>query len=126
MEENQESEKIFHEKNYVIVSQSRYLVHGKTYAMRNISSVDVYTVNGSYAVQIIILLIGLVLIAIENARIIGAIIKAISILLMALVKDKYAVRISTNAGEVNNIISKDMDYVQQIVNALNDAMIYRG
>lgn len=42
------------------------------------------------------------------------------------IKNQYAVRISTNAGEVNSIVSKDRDYIQKIVNALNEAIIHRG
>ena len=42
------------------------------------------------------------------------------------IKDEYSVRISSNSGEANGFRSKDKDYIQKIVNALNDAMIHRG
>lgn len=51
---------------------------------------------------------------------------SLGILLFISVKNEYTVRISTNAGEADSTISKDKEYIQKIVNALNDAMIHRG
>ncbi|GGE58864.1 DUF6232 family protein [Pedobacter psychrotolerans] len=61
-----------------------------------------------------------------DLRVFGLIPIAIGILILALIKNEFTVRISTNAGEVNSIMSKDRLYVQSIVNALNDAIVYRG
>ncbi len=40
-----------------------------------------------------------------------------------LLKDKYSVRINSNSGEVDGYISKDKELIQNIVNAVNNAII---
>lgn len=57
---------------------------------------------------------------------VGIIVIALGIWWLFSIKNEYAVRISTNAEEANSIISKDKDYIQKIVNALNNAIIHRG
>jgi hypothetical protein len=125
---NEKSEKVFYESTHVSVTQSRYIAHGKTYAIRNISSVSLHRIGASHAWQIIVLIIGMSLfISREPVGIcIGVGIAAGAIFWMAKTKDDYAVRISTNSGEVNSIVGKDKDYIQRIVNALNEAIIFRG
>jgi Zn-dependent membrane protease YugP len=126
MEENQvQQEKIFLKDNNVTVTQSRYIANSKTYTMRNISSVSLFTLKSSYTLEIILIILG-VIILIAGTIIIGGILVSIGILLMVLKKDEHAVRISTNSGEANSLTSKDKDYIKKIVNALNDAIVYRG
>jgi len=72
-----------------------------------------------------IILGGLMLLS-DASRVLGFILLAIGILILVLIKNEFTVRISTNAGEVNSIVSKDRSYVQNIVNALNDAIVFRG
>lgn len=69
---------------------------------------DIY-VNGSY--------IGINTIATWA----GIAIALIGILVTSLVKEKYAVRIATAEGEKNAVVSKEKEYVKQIVHALNEA-----
>jgi len=57
---------------------------------------------------------------------IGFVLLAIGLLLLFLIKNEFAVRISTNSGEANSIVSKDRTYVQRIVDGLNEAIIHRG
>lgn len=127
MENREEhTEKIFYNDEDVTITQSRYVTNTKTYAMRNISSVAIFEVSQNYSLQIILLLLGLVMLVVEDVRIIATIIIAISIYWIIKTKGKYAVRISTNAGETNSIVHTDKIYVKKVVNALNEAMIYRG
>jgi hypothetical protein len=51
----------------------------------------------------------------------GIAIALIGILITSLVKEKYAVRIATAEGEKNAVVSKEKEYVRQIVQALNEA-----
>lgn len=53
----------------------------------------------------------------------GAAIAALGILLIALVKEKYAVRIATAEGEKNAVVSNKREYIHQIINALNRAFM---
>lgn len=116
----------FYQDGTVTVTQSRFVTQSKTYAMRNISSVHIFEIEKNRVTPIIMILIGLPFLFSGDVFWIGLIIITLGILWLFTIKNEYAVRISTNAGEANSIISKDRIYIQKIVDALNDAIIYRG
>jgi hypothetical protein len=45
----------------------------------------------------------------------------IGLLVVAIVRERYAVRIATAEGEKNAVVSDKKEYISQIVNALNEA-----
>lgn len=45
----------------------------------------------------------------------------IGLLVVAVVRERYAVRIATAEGEKNAVVSDKKEYISQIVNALNEA-----
>jgi hypothetical protein len=51
----------------------------------------------------------------------GAFLILVSVLVMGLLHERYALRISTAEGEKDVIVSKQKEYVTQIINALNRA-----
>lgn len=116
----------FYQDGTVTVTQSRFVTQSKTYAMRNIPSVHIFEIEKNRVTPIIMILIGLPFLFSGDVFWIGLIIITLGILWLFTIKNEYAVRISTNAGEANSIISKDRIYIQKIVDALNDAIIYRG
>ncbi len=75
---------------------------------------------------VIFIVIGALLLLGESSRTAGAILLVSGIIWLTSIKDEYAVRISTNAGETNSLVSKDKSYIQEIVDALNEAIINRG
>jgi len=123
--ENQ-SETQFYQDSVVTVTQSRFVTQSKTYAMRNISSVHIFEIEKSRVGPIIMILIGFPFLFSGDIFWMGLIIIGFSILWFFNIKNEFAVRISTNAGEANSVLSKDRIYIQKIVDALNDAIIYRG
>lgn len=123
--ENQNETK-FYQDSSVTVTQSRFVTQSKTYAMRNISSVHVFEIIKSKTKAVLMIIFGLFFLFSKNIFWIGLIIIALGIWWLISIKNEYAVRISTNAGEANSIISKNKDYIQKIVNALNNAIIHRG
>jgi hypothetical protein len=125
MEINQ-PEKTFYQDQHVTVTQSRFIARGKTYAMRNISSVSIFKIEKSKTMPIIVAVIGILLLFGDDTKTFGGILAVIGIIWTLTLKDTYSVRISTNAGEANSLVSKDQTYIQKIVNALNDAIIHRG
>ncbi len=56
----------------------------------------------------------------------GVTILSLSALRFAYNKDKFALIVSTNSGEIKAIVSEDKEYITDIVDCLNDAIIYRG
>lgn len=123
--ENQPENQFYHD-GVVTVTQSRFVTQSKTYAMRNISSVHIFEIQKSRVGPIIMILLGFPFLFSGKIFWMGLIIIALAILWLFYIKNEYAVRISTNSGEANSILSKDRVYIQKIVDALNDAIIYRG
>ena len=58
------------------------------------------------------------------ALVIGAFIAFIGVLLLGLIRQRYAVRIATAEGEKDVVVSSRKEYIQQIVDALNAAYNY--
>ncbi|MBL0742954.1 DUF6232 family protein [Chryseolinea lacunae] len=52
---------------------------------------------------------------------IGAGLLLFGLIVMAIVRERYAVRIATAEGEKNAVVSNKKEYIAQIVNALNEA-----
>jgi hypothetical protein len=118
---------IFFQSSGVTVTQSRYIVDNKTFAMRNISSVHVGVIPAKRGFGILLIAIGFILlVSSADTRIGGVIVIILGTLFAFLPKDKFTVRISTNAGETDSLFSKDKKGIQKIVDALNEAMIHRG
>jgi hypothetical protein len=58
------------------------------------------------------------------ALIIGGLIAFIGVLLLGIIRQRYAVRIATAEGEKDVVVSSRKEYIQQIVDALNAAYNY--
>src|SRR5690606_9751844 len=54
----------------------------------------------------------------------GAALSLIGILVLGIVRERYAVRIATAEGEKNAVVSDQKEYVHQIVDAINQAISY--
>lgn len=126
METQLQNEITFYQDVNVTVTQSRYVTNSKTYAMRKISSVHIFEIVKSKTAPVLMIIMGVLMLFANDIRILGFIVLVVGILILALNKNEFTVRISTNAGEVNSIVSKDRLYVQNIVSALNDAIVFRG
>lgn len=119
-------ERTFYQDSAVTVTQSRFVVSGKTYAMRNISSVHVGKIEPSKTGATILLVLGILFCFSNDIRALGIVMLVLGAIWMLLLKNQYAVRISSNSGEANGLVSKDQNYITKIVDAVNDAMIHRG
>ena len=119
-------EKTFLQNGNITVTQSRFIVDSKTFAMRNISSVQVGVIPAKRGFGILLILIGIILLVSNDTRTGGIVVIAIGALFAYLPKDQFTVRISTNAGESDSLMSKDRQFIQKIVDALNEAMVHQG
>jgi hypothetical protein len=54
----------------------------------------------------------------------GLVLAVIGIIILAVTRERYAVRITTAEGEKNAIVSTKRDYIQQIVDALNRSFTF--
>jgi hypothetical protein len=120
------NEKTFYQDSNVLVTNSRLIINGKTYAIRNISSVANQEIPNNFSVEATLITIGLILLIFRTTRIIGILLIAGAIFIAFTHKNNFSVRINSNAGEIDGLISKDKEYVQKIVTAINDSIVYRG
>ncbi len=126
MDNSVQKEITFYQDATVQVTPTRYITHSKTYAMRNISSVHIFEIVKSRKAPVLIVLVGLLMLFSAEIRTVGVFVIALGILILFLIKNEFTVRISTNSGEINSIMSKDRAYIQNIVDALNEAIIHIG
>jgi len=118
----------------VAVTNMRIIIGGATYALRNVTSVKMMFTPPQLGVPILVLLGGIfvLLLAIvpfdpKNYEpiwgIFGGGIMAISILWMCCIRTKYHVDLSTSAGEVHLLTSKNKAYIETVVASINEAIV---
>jgi hypothetical protein len=127
----------------VVVTDSTLKVKNASYRLNGITKLCLWTIRPDRWPGILLLLLGIVAIACgymgvlpadlsiqtNNGSLdsnmvalwIGIALAVIGILVLALSKEKYAVRIGTAEGEKNAIVSYKREYIAQIVDALHSA-----
>ena len=126
-------EKTFFNEGNVTVTNSRFIVPGQTYAMSGITSVSKWIQKPSLKWPLILILVGALFIIIPLFAgggalwyLIGIVLIGIGIFLLIRNKPVYSVILSSASGEADAINSKDEDFIDRIVQALNDAIVVRG
>jgi hypothetical protein len=124
----------------VRITNCRAIVGSRTYSMANVSSVAVHTIPRPWPLPLLLLLVGAVgamwcgIMALNapndrEPRVLSValgIVGALGLLLLLLVRPKYAVRITAAGGESNALISHDRYFIERVVAALNQAIVHRG
>ena len=112
----------------VMVSNSRVILGGTTYSLRNITSVRTSKSRPSYAgPTVLVLLAAVCLFSAMGGDSTGALIFGIVALILGVIwatqlKPIGNLIISSASGEVKALTSKDLTYVQKIARAINDAI----
>lgn len=119
-------EKVFYQDSQVQVTQSRFVARSRTFAMRNISSVSIFKKEKSRFLEIVMIIAGLICLFNTSSLVFGLLLIVAAVLLLFLLKNEYTVRISSNSGESDGFISTDKELVEKIVDAVNEAIIFRG
>ncbi len=122
-----EIEKIFYQDANVLVTQSRIVAFGKTYAMRNISSVGM-SENSKLFLKIastIMLVFALIILYLRDYWM-GIAALGIAIIILFNARNEYVMIISSNSGDNNALSSKNRDYIQSVIDAINEAIVHRG
>ena len=122
-----ENEKIFYKDTNVLITQSRIVSYGKTYAMRNISSAGI-SKNSKLFLKIastFMLVFGLSSLYTEDYWL-GVTALGIAVILLLNSRDDYILVISSNSSDNNALSSKNRAYIQTVMDAINEAIVYRG
>lgn len=126
------TEAFLFDANGVKITSTRAILGGKTYAMSNISSVSIGMIPANRGKGYLALLIGafVLLAGIADASaggvVAGLLFLAVGYVLGILPKDTYLVKLGSASGEMDALSSTDRDFIDGIVNAMNEAIIQRG
>ena len=128
------AETTFYEKGLVKITNARVVLENRAYALANISSVTLGEKPANRKVGIIVAVIGLIIAACSGAAgdqgtfgiVFGVLMLGAGIVVAAIAKPMYTVRIGSAGGEVDGLLSKDRGSIQEIVSAVNEAIIRRG
>lgn len=118
-------ERTFFEQGDVKVTNARFISNGQTYAMRNVTSVKPFEQKPPRAMGVIIALVGLGVMASGNFMF-GVMALAAGLAVLFLIKPVYHVLLATSSGETRALKTKDRNYVNQVIQAINDAMVHRA
>lgn len=133
---------IYTDGHDVTVTDSTFKVKRAEYNITGITKYGLMILKPSRLPGVLLLLVGLVLLiggmlnmfsprmemgdqyvnANTMALLVGAGLSLIGVLILGLVRERYAVRIATAEGEKNAIVSRHKAYISQIVDALNRAL----
>lgn len=134
---------IYTDGDKVTVTDSTFYVRKQDYRLDGIIKHGLYVMRPSRVPAILLVLIGLVLMLAGFAEwipadtmrdvviggtafgvntvamAVGGLLALIGVITIGLLRDRYAVRISTAEGEKNVVVSSRKDYIAQIVDALS-------
>jgi RNA polymerase subunit RPABC4/transcription elongation factor Spt4 len=133
-EEEQIPEHEYLRDGNTVITRTRAIIAGKTYAMGLISSVQMVKISPKRTWPVILLVVGIMLAVAgfasgEEGTTCGGIGLVIAIgggAWLASLSDQYAVRIAAASGEMDALKDRDNKRIQKIVDALSQAITERG
>ena len=121
-------ETVFFESGGTRVTNARFVVNSKTFAMNGVTSVRQSLAPADIKGPIIAIIVGIVvfLAASGAAKIVGVVIAGIGGWMIYSSKSTHYVFLSSASGEQQALESKDQAYIDGVVTAINEALIHRG
>jgi hypothetical protein len=118
-------ERTFLRNETVTVTNTRFIVPGQTYAMAGVTSVRFERINPNPIWPILFIVLGVLLLFISETRIFGVLLMLIGGPWLFLLKPTFAVALHSASGEARAVTSRDAQFISRIVEALNQAIVYR-
>lgn len=123
-------EREFFSGDNIYVSLTRFVAFGKTYAMSGVTSVGAAEVKPDFGGANLLMILGaifaLIGLSAPYAFLFGILLLGAGYFVRASKTPDYYVMLTTAAGQVHAVRSKDRDYISSIVQALNDCIVARG
>jgi len=101
------------------------MVPNQTYAMAGVTSVRSERIEPKRGWPIFLLVIGFLLLFISEVRGVGVVLVLIAIAWLIVLKPTFAVALRSASGETRAIQSQDSAFISSVVEALNQAIVYR-
>jgi hypothetical protein len=117
-------EKVFFEDRDVTVTSSRFLTFGKTQALSGITSVSSYVQKPNRKLPIILAIVGLI--CFYFSWIIAVLVIAAAAVWMYFQKTYYTIQLESASGTTDALTDTDNDFIFKVVDAINEAIVYRG
>jgi len=128
-----EEEQAYFSDDKVTITKTHATIDGKPYTVGDISSVQMAKRPPARNLPITLIAIGfmsgLAAFGGESRFLYGSVavmFLVLGVLLFVSQHDRYAVQINLTSGKVDALLSRDQEYVQRIVDALNQAITERG
>ncbi|HEY4437990.1 MAG TPA: DUF6232 family protein [Lelliottia sp.] len=122
-------EKEFYRNGNVSITNARFIVGSTTYAMNGVTSVKRGQTDPSKVGPVILAIIGLAMVFMAAAfltKAIGVVIVIAAIAWFKAIKPDYMVFLNSSSGESQALTSQDKQYIDDVINSLNNAIIHRG
>lgn len=120
-------EKTFFEYEDVKVTNARFISGGQTFAMNNVTSVKALEKSPKRTGGVLVFLIGAVMAAGELTTVgIGVVLMLGAAYYLYQQKTTYHVMLTTSGGETSALTTNQREYLNKVVGALNEAIVYRG
>lgn len=118
-------EEIIYQDVNVTITKTRLIMAGKTYVLKNISSVELAHIPANNSVFIAVGIFGMLCFWFSDSGLkwIGLLAAVGSVAGMIYNPASYSVRLSSTSGEIDGIKSKDKEYILNIVESVNHAII---
>ncbi|MDE5786761.1 MAG: hypothetical protein K2H98_09535 [Duncaniella sp.] len=116
------SEQVFFDNGQISVTSARCILEGKTIPVRSLNAVSMLVETPSRLWPILVIVVGLIVLFC-GSWLWGLIVTALGAAWLYFQRNIYYVHIETSSGSSNAYSSTDRGLVEQIVNALNDAII---
>lgn len=117
-------EQVFFENRHVKVTNTRFVAGGQTFAMSNVTSVKSTKKVPFRLGWILVLFTGLTLMTALFPA--GLAVTVLAAGCLYRQKTQYHVMLSTASGEISALKSPVRKEIEQVVEALNNAIIHRG
>lgn len=113
----------------VSVSSARFRVGASTYAMQGVTSVKRAKKDANKFPAILMIFIGALMTFGADqigSKIFGVVLVVVGIIVFRKMKAEYSVYLNSSSGESQALKSKDVSYIDQVIDALNKSIVHRG
>lgn len=118
-------EKTFFEYEGVKVTNARFVVDGQTFAMGNVTSVKPVEVRPSRAGPLLLGIVG-ALFLLGASYIIAVVLLTLAAAWWHGQKTMFHIMLRTSGGETKALSTNQRNYLEQVTQALNEAIVHRG
>lgn len=116
------NEEVFFDNGVVSVTSARCILGGKTIPVRSLNAVSMLEESPSRFFPILLIIIGLICLGCGAAGF-GIVLALLGGLWLYFQKSTYYVNIETSSGSSNAYSSTDRAHIEEVVCALNDAIV---